>query len=214
MERGKTRRRIDSLFLAAACAAFALSASGCASMVVANPRKVVAVKEKSAKTVSYKNAEYGGPSDHTLAFGLTGVPDLNMVQVDPDLPPVHAKLGVAWAVGAKQTPYDDALYYYIVYLPPLAVGSKMATSYMFFNGASYYYITFPLNSEERFSFAATKPGLLYLGDFSPDFRSMSLNGVKKVGSSQELFCLRKMLPRFKGSEWEAVIEERIKELAE
>lgn len=214
MERGNARRWIYRVFPAAVCAALALAASGCASMVVTGPKKVLAMKEKSAKTASIDTAGYGGPSDHVLAFGLTGVPVTTMAQVNPHLPPVHARLGVAGVIGSKKAGYDDAFYYYPVYLPPLAVGSKMATTHMFHNGAYYYYITFPLNGDEDFSFAATKPGLLYLGDFSPDFVSMSLVGVKKVGSANELYCLRSILPQFKGTAWEQVIQARIKELAE
>lgn len=213
MEHGITRARIRFGVLALACAVFALAFSSCASMVIANPKKVIAVKAKSTKALSYKKTEYGSPSGNVLAFGLTGVPTVNMAQVDPDLPPVHARLGVAGVVSASKTPYEDVYFYYVVYLPPLAVGSKMATTHMFHNGAYYYYITFPLNGDEDFSFAATRPGLLYLGDFSPDFVSMSLNGVKKVGSGHELFCLQKILPQFKGTEWEPVIQARIKELS-
>jgi hypothetical protein len=207
-----TKKKImkaSAVWLAAAIVAV-MGVTSCNTMM---PQKIQAVRKTVTKSQNYKLSEFGGPSDSTLAFGLSSVWSVYMLQVDPDLPPVHCSIGMAGTVPQSKLSNADLYQSFVFYLPPVAVGSKMVPTRMFINGANaYYYTSFPLNSKKTLAFEAAKPGLLYLGDYGTDFSGV-FEGVKKLGSSNELVCLEKMLPQFKKTEWERVIVDRIKELS-
>lgn len=199
-----------------ACAAIGLSFASCALLPSArNSTDLLVYQAKKKKFTDYKKAEFGSPADHTLAFGSASVRQIYMTQLDPRYPPVHAALGVA---GTLSKGFLGMEQYNVFYAPPVAVGSKMQTTYYFFSvtmgRTTYLYrIERPINLHDQFAYVAVKPGLLYLGDFVATDHFSSDTGLSRKGQDSELSCLKKLLTKFRKTEWEPVIKARIEELS-
>lgn len=193
-----TKKRLvrkEHVAIALTLIAAALLLSSCIST---QPRTV---NKKQLLDPSNSTLAYGYLGFKTL-FGTTGAEFGTYYQVNPAFEPV--KLTAIQPLGRSSPMY---------YLQPVETGSSMKLLYFqLTSGRTVTYFQPGLLGRNKSDFRAEKPGLLYLGSH---IIAASLKGwefAEQEAENGELKLLREMLPAFKKTPWQSVIEARIKEL--
>ncbi len=170
---------------------------------------------------SVKKADYESPANSVIAFGFifkstngspvnaTPIPDLEFVQINPDVEPMFVVFGQAG---------ND---YGMNFSPPVSPGSSFkVVSWTVETGIEYYksndnYYGIPVYGkvypefDQSLIITTSKPGLYYYGSYilHNDGKKFSIDNRKT-----ELDALKLLAGRFKDPPWNQVIAERISQL--
>jgi hypothetical protein len=163
-----------------------------------------------------KTAEYESPETHTIVYGFISreggifsssqIPIIELAQIAPDGEPMFIYPG-------RQGSF--------FFTQPVPVGSAIHLLYYSYQeGRTIYYSRQGLQKGYDITAEVSKPGLHYAGTFvltSPKrdggmFEGPSGFGFQPVKEDYEAEALQLLLKKLKKSEWEGIIEARLKEL--
>ncbi len=188
-------------------AGFILAITGCAT----GPAPYPLVNNSKLKT-----AEYGSPETHTIVYGFISreggifstaqIPIIELAQINPDGEPMFIYPG-------RQKSF--------FFTQPVPVGSAIhLVYYSYQEGRTIYYSREGLQKGYDITAEVIEPGLHYAGSYvltsqekdGGMFETPSDYGFHAVGEEKEAEALELLLKKLKKSEWEGIIEARLKEL--
>jgi hypothetical protein len=207
------------------CAGVALGLTVCLSVALGSC--VVLGTFMGAPTTSKMDKkDLGDPSTHAVLFGAISdgfnasfaASDIHYLQMNTVVP---AKF-LASSAGMYLT--KSGIYYSN---PVPAGGSYKLTKAVFrrqvYQGTEYMNLYFGLSGRAPWDLLSVNPGLNYFGTWlysdkeeseAKSIRRYEKNAdLRRRSSPSELECLQEMLPVFKNTSWQPVIEARIKELS-
>ncbi|MBN1519842.1 MAG: hypothetical protein JW923_07115 [Spirochaetales bacterium] len=169
------------------------------SSCVSTQRTSITKKDLPDPSVSTLVFGYLG---HQTMFGVSALQYCKYYQVNPDS---EARVIDAIRPSSVSNP--------VFFLDPVAVGSSWQLLYFQMtsgNTITYFYLG--MVGKDAYDFRAEKPGLLYIGSHMlvAGATQYSMQVRELVGGEEE--ALEAIRPQFKGTAWEAVIDQRLKEL--
>jgi hypothetical protein len=170
--------------------------------------------------------ELGDPSTHAVIFGVIADEGTMVVEKGPAPASTvfYMQINPKSPTGSLETNKNFFYTYRGVYYsePVLAGGSYKLIYSSYGSGRQQYYTQYGIAGRNPWDLKAVHPGLNYLGSWiyskkdeegKEGFSLTTDPKLIKLDSPDELECLQIMLPKFAGTNWEPVIQARIKEFS-